>query len=111
MKKQDIMHFFGEHKTEFICLGVGVGIGAYALYRHYFGPLFANEHSAIISFGGKYGKKAAHDFAEIMDAPKGAVSIAYTKGFKPTDEAVKQINKALTEVGDAEKILWWIEKY
>lgn len=23
MKKQDIMHFFDEHKTELICLGVG----------------------------------------------------------------------------------------
>lgn len=28
MKKQDIMHFFDEHKTELICLGVGIGIGA-----------------------------------------------------------------------------------
>lgn len=32
MKKQDIMHFFDEHKTELICLGVGIGIGAYAVY-------------------------------------------------------------------------------
>lgn len=36
MKKQDIMHFFDEHKTEIICLGVGIGIGAYAMYRHHF---------------------------------------------------------------------------
>ena len=81
MKKQDIMHFFDEHKTELICLGVGIGIGAYAVYRHYLGPICANEHSAI------------------------------TTGCNTTTEAIKTINQKLAEVGDAEKILWWIEKF
>ena len=111
MKKQDIMHFFDKHKTEFICLGVGIGIGAYALYKHYMGPICANSHTAIIRFKGSYAKKAAHDLVSVMNAPKDAASIAYTTGFKNITEATKEINQALAETGDAEKILWWIEKF
>lgn len=111
MKKQDIMHFFDEHKTEIICLGVGIGIGAYAVYRHYLGPIFANEHGAIIRFKGSDAKKAAHDLMSVMNAPKDATTIAYTTGCNTTTEAIKTINQELTEVGDAEKILWWIEKF
>jgi hypothetical protein len=111
MKKQDIMHFFDEHKTEFICLGVGIGIGAYALYRHYMGPICTNGHTAIIKFKGSDGKKAAHDLVSVMNAPKDAASSAYTTGFKTVTEATKEINQALAETGDAEKILWWIEKF
>nr|DAT41146.1 MAG TPA: hypothetical protein [Caudoviricetes sp.] len=111
MKKQDIMHFFDEHKTEIICLGVGIGIGAYAVYRHYLGPICANEHGAIIRFKGSDAKKAAHDLVSVMNAPKDATTIAYTTGYNTTTEAIKTINQELTEVGDAEKILWWIEKF
>ena len=110
MKKQDIMHFFDEHKTEFICLGVGIGIGAYALYRHYFGPICANEHAAIIRFKGSDGKKAAHDLVSVMNAAKDDTTIAYTTGLKTVTEATKDINQCLANVEYAEKILWWIEK-
>ena len=111
MKKQDIMHFFDEHKTELICLGVGIGIGAYAMYRNYFGPICANNHAALIRFEGSDSKKAAHDLVRVMNAPKGSVSSAYTTGFETATEATQAINQALDEVGDAEKILWWIEKF
>ena len=113
MKKQDIMHFFDEHKTELICLGVGIGIGigAYAMYKHRLGPICANEHCAIIKFKGSNAKKAAHDFVSVMNAPKDAKTIAYTAGYTTTTDAIKAINQDLAEVGDAEKILWWIEKF
>ena len=111
MKKQDIMHFFDEHKTELICLGAGIGIGLYAMYWYHFGPIGTNGHTAIIRFKGSGSKKAAHDLVSVMNAPKDAVLSAYTTGFKTVTEATKEINQALAETGDAEKILWWIEKF
>lgn len=59
MKKQDIMHFFDEHKTEIICLGVGIGIGAYAMYRHHFGPICQDVSHAVLKVSGK--KKLSRD--------------------------------------------------
>lgn len=56
MKKQNIMHFFDEHKTELICLGVGIGIGAYAMYRHHFGPICQD---VVLEVGGKNQAKEA----------------------------------------------------
>ena len=47
----------------------------------------------------------------VMNTPKDATTIAYTTGCNTTTEAIKTINQELTEVGDAEKILWWIEKF
>lgn len=85
MKKQDIIHFFDEHKTELICLGVGIGIGAYAMYGHHFGPIRQDVTHVVLGFGGSCA-------------------------VQQTPVAKEAIEELLKEVGNDGHIMWWIEK-
>lgn len=111
MNKQDVKHFFEKHKTELICLGVGIGIGAYATYRHYFGPVIRDTTQVILSIGGKDQTKAAEQLLNWWNAPRDIKSAGGACGFQTTQEAIKDIQKTMNELGDAQKISWWIEKF
>lgn len=102
MKKQDIMHFFDEHKTELICLGVGIGIGAYAMYRHHFGPICQDVTHVVLEVGGKNQAKAAETLSGWWNAASGAI--------QPAPVAKEAIEGLLNEVGNDDSIMWWIEK-
>ena len=110
MKKQDIMHFFDEHKTELICLGVGIGIGAYAVYRHYFGPIHKDVTNVILEIGGKNQAKAAEALCGWWNAAKGMPSKGGSCAVQQTPAAKEAIEELLKEVGDDGHIMWWIEK-
>lgn len=110
MKKQDIMHFFDEHKTEFICLGVGIGIGAYALYRHYFGPICQDVTHVILETGGKNQAKGAKVLTEWWYSSKGMSSKGGRCALQETPAAKEAIEELLKEVGNDGHIQWWIEK-
>lgn len=110
MKKQDIIHFFDEHKTELICLGVGVGIGAYAMYRHHFGPICQDATHIILKFSGKNRSKAAKMFAGWWNSANGMTSKVVSCAIKPAPAAKEAIEEVLKEVGNDGHIMWWIEK-
>ena len=110
MKKQDIIHFFDEHKTELICLGVGIGIGAYAVYRHYFGPIHQDSTHVVLKFSGKNHSKAAKRFTGWWDSANGMTSKGVSCAIKPAPAAKEAIEELLNEVGNDENIMWWIEK-
>lgn len=110
MKKQDIMHFFDEHKTEIICLGVGIGIGAYAMYRHHFGPICQDVSHAVLKVSGKNQAKAAKRFTGWWDSANGMTSKGVSCAIKPAPVAKEAIEGLLNEVGNDENIMWWIEK-
>lgn len=110
MKKQDIMHFFDEHKTELICLGVGIGIGAYAVYRHYFGPICQDVTHVVLEVGGKNHPKTAKELAGWWNAASGATGKGGSCAVQPTPVAKEAIEELLNEVGNDGRIMWWIEK-
>lgn len=100
MKKQDIIHFFDKHKTELICLGVGIGIGAYAMYRYHFGLIHQDATRVVLGFGGKNHSKAANG----MTSKGGSCAV------RQTPVANEAIEELLKEVGNDGHIMWWIEK-
>ena len=51
--KKNVLDFCKKHRSECACLCAGIGIGAYALYRHYFGSVFRDESTIILPVGGK----------------------------------------------------------
>lgn len=110
MKKQDIMHFFDEHKTEIICLGVGIGIGAYAVYRHYFGSIHKDVTNVILGVSGKNQAKAAEALSGWWDAASGMTSKGGSCAVQQTPAAKEAIEEVLNEVGNDGHIMWWIEK-
>ena len=110
MKKQDIMHFFDEHKTELICLGVGIGIGAYAMYRHHFGPICQNSSHVILEVCGKNHSKVAETLAGWWSSANGVHSKGGRCAVQPAPVAKEDIEGLLKEVGNDEHIMWWIEK-
>lgn len=110
MKKQDIMHFFDEHKTEIICLGVGIGIGAYAMYRHHFGPICQDVTHVVLEVGGKNQAKAAEALTGWWNAASGATSKGGGCAIQPSPVAKEAIEGLLNEVGNDDSIMWWIEK-
>lgn len=110
MKKQDITHFFDEHKTEFICLGVGIGIGAYAVYRHYFGPITKDVSHAILEVSGKNQIKAVETLTGWWNAAEGMSSKGGACAVQEAPVAKEAIEELLKEVGNDEHIMWWIEK-
>ena len=110
MKKQDITHFFDEHKTELICLGVGIGIGAYAVYRHYFGPIHKDVTNVILEIGGKNQAKAAKTLSGWWNAASGMTSKGGSCAVQQTPVAKEAIEELLKEVGNDGHIMWWIEK-
>lgn len=110
MKKQDIMHFFDEHKTELICLGVGIGIGAYAMYRHHFGPICQDATHVVLSVGGKNQAKAAEVLRGWWNAANGMTSKGGTCAVQKAPVAKEAIEELLKEVGNDGHIMWWIEK-
>ena len=110
MKKQDIIHFFDEHKTELICLGDGIGIGAYAVYRHYFGPICQDVTHVVLGFGGKNHYKAAKTFSEWWNSTNGMPSKGVSFAVQQTPEAKEAIEELLKEIGNDGRIMWWIEK-
>lgn len=110
MKKQDITHFFDEHKTELICLGVGIGIGAYAMYRHHFGPIFQDATHVVLSVGGKNQAKAAETLTGWWNAASGMPGKGGTCAVQQAPVAKKEIEELLKEVGNDGHIMWWIEK-
>ena len=110
MKKQDIMHFFDEHKTELICLGVGIGIGAYAVYRHYFGPIHKDVTNVILEVSGKNQAKAAEALSGWWNAASGMTSKGGSCAVQPAPVAKEAIEGLLNEVGNDGHIMWWIEK-
>ena len=110
MKKQDIMHFFDEHKTELICLGVGIGIGAYAMYRHHFGPICQNSSHVILEVCGKNHSKVAETLAGWWRSANGVPSKGGRCAVQPAPVAKEDIEGLLKEVGNDEHIMWWIEK-
>ena len=109
MKKQDIMHFFDEHKTEFICLGVGIGIGAYALYRHYFGPIHKDFTNVVLSVSGKNKAKGAKALTDWWNSSNGMSSKGGYYALQETPSAKEAIEELLKEVGNDGHIKWWIE--
>ena len=111
MNKQDVKHFFEKHKTKLICLGVGIGIGAYATYRHYFGPISQDTTHVVLSVGGKDQAKVAEGLLNWWNAPKNMKSAGGACGFQTTQEGLKNIQETVNELGDAKEILWWIEKF
>lgn len=110
MKKQDIIHFFEEHKTELICLGVGIGIGAYAMYRHHFGPIFQNGSHVVLEIGGKNHSKVAETLSGWWSSANGMPSKGGRCAVQPAPVAKEDIEGLLNEVGNDEHIMWWIEK-
>lgn len=110
MKKQDIMHFFDEHKTELIRLGVGIGIGAYAVYRHYFGPICQDVTHVVLEVGGKNHSKKAKELAGWWNAASGMTSEGVSCAVQRTPLAKEEIEELLNGVGNDGHIMWWIEK-
>lgn len=110
MKKQDIIHFFDEHKTELICLGVGIGIGAYAVYRHHFGPICQDITHVVLEVGGKNQAKEAETLSGWWSSANGMPSKGGACAIQPAPVAKEDIAGLLNEVGNDERIMWWIEK-
>ena len=110
MKKQDIMHFFDEHKTELICLGVGIGIGAYVMYRHHFGPICQDVSHAVLKVSGKNKAKAVETLTGWWNAAGDMPSKGGACAIQPAPVAKEDIEGLLNEVGNDEHVMWWIEK-
>lgn len=110
MKKQDIIHFFDEHKTELICLGVGIGIGAYAMYRHHFGPICQDVSHVVLEVGGENHSKTAKALTGWWNAAGDMPSKGGACAIQPAPVAKDAIEGLLKEAGNEERIMWWIEK-
>ena len=110
MKKQDIMHFFDEHKTDLICLGVGIGIGAYAMYRHHFEPICQDVSHAVLKVSGKNQAKEVETLTEWWNAAGDTPSKDGARAIQPAPIAKEAIEGLLNEIGNDENIMWSIEK-
>lgn len=110
MKKQDIIHFLDEHKTELICLGVGIGIGAYTMYRHHFGPIFQDVSHVVLEVGGENHSKTAKTLTGWWNAAGDMPSNGGACAIQPAPAAKEAIEELLNEVGNDGRIMWWIEK-
>ena len=99
--KKNVLDFCKKHGSECACICAGIGIGAYALSRHYFGSAFRDESKIILSVGGKYHKTVAKNIRDWLNASGDQTLIDGMCGVQSPVAALNEIDSWFTN--NAEK--------
>lgn len=98
--KKNILDFCKKHRSECACLCAGIGIGAYALYRHYFGSVCSDKSTIIFPVCGKDHETVAKTIIDWWSASADKPVVDGMCGFQSPVAAINDIDSWFTNNAD-----------